>query len=45
MAYVSVSRGRYHAQIYTNNAQTLGKNLAAMCPILLRFSKSQECTR
>jgi ATP-dependent exoDNAse (exonuclease V) alpha subunit len=28
MAYVSVSRGRYHAQIYTNNAQTLGQELS-----------------
>ncbi len=28
MAYVSVSRGRYDAQIYTNNAPTLGKELS-----------------
>jgi ATP-dependent exoDNAse (exonuclease V) alpha subunit len=28
MAYVSVSRGRYDAQIYTNNAATLGKELS-----------------
>jgi hypothetical protein len=28
MAYVSVSRGRHDAQIYTNNAQTLGQELS-----------------
>jgi ATP-dependent exoDNAse (exonuclease V) alpha subunit len=28
MAYVSVSHGRYDAQIYTNNAQTLGQELS-----------------
>jgi len=28
MAYVSVSRGRYDAQIYTNHAATLGQELA-----------------
>ena len=28
MAYVSVSRGRYEAQIYTNNGQTLGQELS-----------------
>jgi ATP-dependent exoDNAse (exonuclease V) alpha subunit len=28
MAYVSVSRGRYDAQIYTSNAATLGQELS-----------------
>ena len=28
MAYVSVSGGRYDAQIYTNNAATLGQELS-----------------
>ncbi len=28
MAYVSVSRGRHDAQIYTNNAATLGQELS-----------------
>jgi len=28
MAYVSVSRGRYDAQIYTNDASTLGQALS-----------------
>src|SRR5580658_6284343 len=28
MAYVSISRGRHDAQIYTNNAQTLGQELS-----------------
>jgi conjugative relaxase-like TrwC/TraI family protein len=28
MAYVSVSRGRYDAQVYSNNAQTLGQELS-----------------
>ncbi|MGO8786131.1 MAG: hypothetical protein ACLQVL_01940 [Terriglobia bacterium] len=28
LAYVSVSRGRYGAQIYTNNAENLGAELS-----------------
>jgi hypothetical protein len=28
LAYVSVSRGRYDAQIYTNDAETLGERLS-----------------
>ena len=28
LAYVSVSRGRYDAQIYTNDAQKLGEDLS-----------------
>ena len=32
MAYVSVSRGRYDAQIYTNNAETLGQELSRDVP-------------
>jgi conjugative relaxase-like TrwC/TraI family protein len=32
MAYVSVSRGRYDAQIYTNKAQTLGQELSRDVP-------------
>jgi hypothetical protein len=27
MAYVSISRGRHDAQIYTDNAQTIGREL------------------
>jgi hypothetical protein len=37
MAYVAVSRGRYDAQIYTNNAATLGQELArdvSHCPAI-----------
>ena len=41
MAYVSVSRGRYVAQIYTNNAETLGQELSRDVSIRTRFSKSQ----
>ena len=32
MAYVSVSRGRYDAQIYTNNAPSLGQELSREVP-------------
>ncbi len=45
MAYVSVSRGRHDAQIYTNMHRRSGKNSAATCPIRLRSSKSKERTR
>jgi ATP-dependent exoDNAse (exonuclease V) alpha subunit len=39
MAYVSVSRGRYDAQIYTNNAATLGQELSRDVSHSPRFSK------
>ncbi len=44
MAYVSVSRGRYDAQIYTNNAAMLARNSAATCPIPPPFNRSQRRT-
>jgi hypothetical protein len=41
VAYVSVSRGRYDAQIYTNDASTLGHELSRDVSHYPRFSKSQ----
>jgi ATP-dependent exoDNAse (exonuclease V) alpha subunit len=41
MAYVSVSRGRYDAQIYTNNAETLGQELSRDVSHSHAFSKNQ----
>ena len=41
MAYVAVSRGRYDAQIYTNNAATLGQELSRDVSYSPRFSKSR----
>jgi ATP-dependent exoDNAse (exonuclease V) alpha subunit len=45
MAYVSVSRGRYDAQIYTNNATVLGKverPNRLLCEISLRSNAIGE---
>jgi ATP-dependent exoDNAse (exonuclease V) alpha subunit len=45
MACVSVSRGRYDAQIYTNNAATLGEEFSRDVAHPPRFSNSQSRTR
>ena len=45
MAYVAVSRGRYDAQIYTNNAATLGQGLARDVSHSPAIQKSQRRPR